>query len=494
MNSRSDLYNLIKSLDKHEKRFFRLYVKQNNLGNFPQYAHLFDILDKMKQFDNTLMNKKLTKVNPDVNVSQVKKYLRKHILNALITYNKNQKYILKENEDINIAKILITKKVYKGAEKILLKLRKNAVAQENAQLLIQINTELISIKNLQDKKTPKIINQIEQYYEENLRCNKELLEKTQLHLINTKASKLYHSKERISENINYSFVRILEEDLSPFQSEEFLSKENSIIYYNLLFMTNSILYKNEAALKTIEKAKKIIRSPVLEYYPIQIATFYVNILYSYLENEIIEPFLPTIQEAQLFLDRHPELKPTHQYMIYLRELEFYLNVVEEKPSKQVLKKIIAYALDEENELPFTNKNMLLKRLASCYFKVQEYSTCQDILLKITLEHNVSIDDFYFVEVNLMEIICYYEMGVPKIAKQKIETLERKLKKSNSNIKNLLALIGTIKLIIKSKKEQLEHFQQLNDLLPENDTIIIANINLYILWVWVKQKRKVLRED
>jgi len=92
-----------------------------------------------------------------------------------------------------------------------------------------------------------------------------------------------------------------------------------------------LLNRNEDSQKAIEKAKKIIQSPVLENYPKCVATFYVNVLHSYIFNGVIEPFFPTLKKAQLLLDRHPTLISNYQHIIYTRELEFYINVIKEKP-------------------------------------------------------------------------------------------------------------------------------------------------------------------
>lgn len=486
MNNKYDLYNLVKSLNKHEKRFFIRYVKLHNPNKQPQYFYLFNVLNKMEQFDKNQMIEELSKIGVSTNISQLKEYLKKNIFNASKLYDKKDTYHLKDNEEISNAKFLNTKKLYNMAEKILLRLRKDAMAKENSQLHIQANTELINIKNKQDKRNVKIIKQIEQYYEENLQCTKELKEKMRLLHINAKASKLNYSKAIHDENVNKFFMKILKRDLAPFQSEEFLSIENSIIYYNLLFTINSILHRNEDALKAIGIAKKIIESPVLKHYPTHIATFYVHILQSYIYNGIIESFFPTLNEAQLFLDKHPKLKTSHQFIVYLRELAFYFSVVNEKPNRQFLKKISAYATNEEGKVAFTYKNTILKYVAKNYFKEQDYATCRDVLLKITLEHTISIDEFYFVEVNLLEIICYYELGIPRIAKQKLEMFERKLIQSAIKNKNLYAIMDVLKLIITSVKENLEHFEQLNKLMPPHKGIVL-NTYLHTLFLWMHQK-------
>lgn len=79
MNSKSDLFDLIKSLDKHEKRFLKLYVKLHNPNKLPQYLHLFEVFENMKRFDKTQMIAELSKVVSGVNIGQLKQYLKRNI-------------------------------------------------------------------------------------------------------------------------------------------------------------------------------------------------------------------------------------------------------------------------------------------------------------------------------------------------------------------------------------------------------------------------------
>lgn len=124
MKRKDDLYTLVKSIDKHEKRFFKLYAKLHNKNKSPQYLYLFDILDGMDEFDANRLKLKFSKVLPGKNLSRLKQYLKQHIFNALNAYNKKGLQVLQENEDINTVKVLMDKNLYVMAEKVLKKNKK----------------------------------------------------------------------------------------------------------------------------------------------------------------------------------------------------------------------------------------------------------------------------------------------------------------------------------------------------------------------------------
>ena len=52
--SKDELFQLIKSLEKAEKRNFKLFVKRNSAQEDLKIIHLFDALDKMEQYDEEL--------------------------------------------------------------------------------------------------------------------------------------------------------------------------------------------------------------------------------------------------------------------------------------------------------------------------------------------------------------------------------------------------------------------------------------------------------
>ena len=53
------LFQLIRSLEKSEKRHFKLYIKRSSGNEDLKIVQLFDALDKMQDYDEKLLLKKL---------------------------------------------------------------------------------------------------------------------------------------------------------------------------------------------------------------------------------------------------------------------------------------------------------------------------------------------------------------------------------------------------------------------------------------------------
>jgi hypothetical protein len=62
-NRSSDtLFQLVKSLQKAEKRNFKLYVKRNSSNEDLKIIELFDALDKMDEYNETALLKKIKSI------------------------------------------------------------------------------------------------------------------------------------------------------------------------------------------------------------------------------------------------------------------------------------------------------------------------------------------------------------------------------------------------------------------------------------------------
>jgi len=84
MSNRSNdiLFQLIKSLQKAEKRHFKLYIKRNSNNDDLKIIQLFDILDKLEDYDEKIILKKVPSIQK-IQLANLKSHLYKQILSSL---------------------------------------------------------------------------------------------------------------------------------------------------------------------------------------------------------------------------------------------------------------------------------------------------------------------------------------------------------------------------------------------------------------------------
>lgn len=123
--STEHLVQLISNLTPAEKRNFRLFVNRNNAKSEKLFVRLFDVLDKNKKYDDKLILSKIPDLKP-VQLPNVKANLYKQLLSSLRHIERNNQIDISVRENLDYAKILYSKGLYKASLGLLNKTKKQA--------------------------------------------------------------------------------------------------------------------------------------------------------------------------------------------------------------------------------------------------------------------------------------------------------------------------------------------------------------------------------
>ena len=135
-NHADPLFNLVKSLSKSEKRQFKLYANRLEGNSEAKFILLFDHLDKMKYYDEAqLLSADYIKRQQ---FSNLKAHLYKQILVSLRLGASSQTKPMRLREQLDFARILYNKGLYKQSLKILVRIKSQALAIEETSLAHQI--------------------------------------------------------------------------------------------------------------------------------------------------------------------------------------------------------------------------------------------------------------------------------------------------------------------------------------------------------------------
>lgn len=135
--SAEPLFQLIKSLQKSEKRNFKLYIKRNSSNEDLKIVQLFDALDKMSQYDEAVLLKRLPSVKKQ-QLSNIKAHLYKQVLASLRLLSSEENIDIQLHEQLDYARILYNKGLYLQSLKILDRLKEVAHHFNQESFLIQI--------------------------------------------------------------------------------------------------------------------------------------------------------------------------------------------------------------------------------------------------------------------------------------------------------------------------------------------------------------------
>ncbi|MEM1320912.1 MAG: hypothetical protein AAGG75_11690, partial [Bacteroidota bacterium] len=139
MSAKDDLYRLIQSMSKSEKRYFKLDTKKS--GDQTNYLRLFDAINDMDEYDEEKLKKKFKGQKFIKHLSQEKKYLYEAILRSMRNYNSDKSSVAQIKECLLDARYLYDRGLYDQSGKVLKKARKIAYLFEDHMAILEIVRE-----------------------------------------------------------------------------------------------------------------------------------------------------------------------------------------------------------------------------------------------------------------------------------------------------------------------------------------------------------------
>lgn len=125
ISNSEQLFRLIKSLNKSEKRSFKLYAQRSHNQGTSKFIRLFDILDSMDAYDEETIIRKSSHIKKD-QLSNLKRHLYTQIMKALRNIHIDKELDIQIREQLDFARILYGKGLYMQSLKILDRVKNTA--------------------------------------------------------------------------------------------------------------------------------------------------------------------------------------------------------------------------------------------------------------------------------------------------------------------------------------------------------------------------------
>ena len=135
--SSDKVFQLIRSLSKAEKRYFKVYTSKQ-AGDKTNHQYLFDAIDKQDEYDETLLKKSLKNPTLVRSLPIAKTRLYDVILRALDAYHSNSSIDAQLKRTLHCAEILYKKSLYGQSQKLLDGAKKLAYKYDKHTSLLEI--------------------------------------------------------------------------------------------------------------------------------------------------------------------------------------------------------------------------------------------------------------------------------------------------------------------------------------------------------------------
>lgn len=279
---KESLFELIKSLTKSEKRYFKLLSSRHTIGDENNYVRLFDFIDKQLNYDEGAI---FTEFKDELflhRFSITKKRLYDHVLNALDAFHSAASIEAQLFKSMHSADILYAKSLYDQSSKVLKSAEKLAEKHEKYTLLTEIRRKQkrlienngyfdITTKQIEDIEASdrKILEQLERY-------NSLWKIKSDLFFQLSRKGKARSKEECVAyQNIIAAIPLIKDTKELPFESAYLYNHINSAYWFAIGDMEKSYSFL-KANLSTFEDRAGVIENNLNSYFSLLTNAIYVS--------------------------------------------------------------------------------------------------------------------------------------------------------------------------------------------------------------------------
>lgn len=242
MDKADSLFELIKSLTKSEKRYFKRFTLIYSSGKQNNYLKLFNEIEKQNVYNESLIRKKYKNEKFVKQLSVTKEYLYNMILKSLNLYNTKKNFHIKIRELISNTELLFLKRLFSQSYKELIKAKDYAYSHEfYLQILEILGDELLVLRELNFPDEMKRLEEIEK--EEN-RVLTEIMNIRMLLSQYRKLSAILHSEgvPVINCNARNKIKNIMSHPVFIQGKSYFSSEANSLFYHS--FISSSLAFND----------------------------------------------------------------------------------------------------------------------------------------------------------------------------------------------------------------------------------------------------------
>lgn len=486
MTPSSDLFDLIKSLSKSEKRYFKLQAALQ--GGEKNYLKLFDLLDGMSDYDPQLVTKIYKEEKIVKNIAVVKNYLYQNILKSIRSFYQKKSIQLQLADLLFEADFLDKKGLYLQSSKLLKKAKKLALDYHKTDVLIKILVHQINIAFVNDK---KIVSEVEQLCQElNTACENWYYEisywSKKSILFSWYRVRAFSTSEKLDEKLEqfafpkntpaleYSFYA----HLNFYQSTSYLARmrgnhQEAVLIYRKIIA----LWENQPL--------------IIQEKPYQYKMHLSNFLGICINTNQLDDFEFYLKKFKaLPVQNFNEAGESFQNITYL-ELLYYMNVGQLAAAQSLVPEIeiglkkYAHKINKAREFIFYNN------ITSLYFISQKYSDALDWLNKIVHDSKSAQREDLQQFARIMQLVLHYELNNDRVLDYLFQSTYRSLKRQRElqAFERLTLQLLKQLLTATSEKEKRQLFAQFYSNIEALEPAEKRSLGCEELSIWAEAKVK-----
>ena len=428
---KDNLFVLIKSLTKSEKRQFKLYVGRMDSNEDSKFLNLFNLLDKMRKYDE----KKIIESNivTKQQLSNLKAHLYKQILISLRLNPQHKNVKLHIRGQIDFATILYQKGLYKQSLKILGKVKSYALKYDentSAYEIVEFEKliESLYVTRSLTNRTDELVNQTNHLKQ--LNDVSSSLSNISLQLY----EKLIKAGYAKSDSESKEIKTIFDEKIKYYNPENLGFREKIIYYQSWVWyslLAQDFLSSYKYASKWIDTFNN--KPEMIRIHPVYYLKGYNFLLEALSLIKYPSKFKNRLDDMiEVVDDQSFPVNQNLNALIFLYKYNnlFNLHVLEGTFKKSI--KIIPEVLDgiekNKNFIDHHHIMLLYYKIACMYFTVDEFDKCIKYTSLIIRNKNIKLREDLQCFTRILNLIAHWEAGLDfnldKIIKETYNYLDK----------------------------------------------------------------------
>lgn len=491
-----DLFELIKSLSKSEKRYVSLYLSKNK-SKVSISKDIFNFLVKLDQYDEKQVLAHFSKTDWVKHYAVHKKQLYYTILNGLHQFDEYANVEQDVKKGIHYCSILIKKGLFKQAKKLIDVYKKKAIEIEKFTFileLIELEKKMVTQSSLSGTKSTYV----KTLYKEEKNCM-DLLQNAAQYWERSNTIFVQHYRKKITKGqTSADFESLMKnKDFIDISGAKSTAAKLDFLQINALYAfvhnhTSKALEYNESLLSYLDKHEKMRAI---------FADRYFSVFNNYLIDSLIlkkhDQLLNGIKRIRLLakekgFENINNLEANVFRLSYSLELNYHIAQGKFTEALPLITEVDKGLQRFKAKIVIQSSITLVYMLSYILFFNKMYYDCLDRILLIINEPNaLKVKDIYR-DTRFLEIICHFELGNYVLVESLVVSFNRFVSKEHEPYQTYSTLIAFVKASIRNPftnhaKKYLAKLSELRD--EEKEKIVFNNFD-YLRWLSEKTDSKI----
>ena len=410
MTTSEDLFILIKSLSRHEKRYFKIFAGRHVVGEINSYVLLFEAINVQHTYDEAALLKKFSGQGFVSHISRAKNQLYNLVLKSLESFHYQKSMEMKIRSGLNQIEILYKRNLVDQSQKILKRIKKLAQKFESYDYLPQISRwELVLSKAI----TPKNFSaEIERIYEEGFSYLRAVETENEIMRQHDRyfALKMIHG-DKLGVKARARIEQIMQHSLLSDEQQKVTFRSTLGFHFTWAYYHQF----NQEREKYIEEYRRMVE--YWESHPIQIKESpgeYFKALFLYVSAHDSTEY-PEVERIKLRdISQTPGLhnsESARMFEMYSNmELIYCLNTFQFKKALNMIPEMEIGLKKYDGNISETNKVIIYYNITLCFYVMEEFKNCLPWVNAILdMESSDKAVDYHRIT-RIMYLAVQYELG------------------------------------------------------------------------------------